>query len=88
MSVSNEKMDKWETFSKSSSSSSETGASRITIGLHTAYFDGSCCKAACVSGLSSTDSCSKDVSSDSDSCDEEVSACIMSICIMSIKYEM
>ena len=51
-----------------------------------AYFDGSCCssnKAACVSGLSSTDSCSKDVSSDSDSCDEEVSACIMSI-----KYEM
>ena len=83
MSVSNKKMDKWE---KSSSSSSETGASRITIGLHAAYFDGSCCssnKAACVSGLSSTDSCSKDVSSDSDSCDEEVSACIMSI-----KYEM
>ena len=37
-------MDKWETFSKSksSSSSSESGASRMTIGLHVAYFDGSC----------------------------------------------
>ena len=78
-------MDKWETFSKSksSSSSSESGASRMTIGLHAAYFDGSCLstnQAACVSGLSSTDSYSMYDPNESDSCDEEVSACIVQDC--------
>ena len=80
MSDKRDRMDKWETFSrtKSLSSSSESGASRITIGLHAAYFDGSCHssnQAACVSGLSSTDSYSKHESSDFDSCDAEVSDC-------------